>query len=390
MLGRPPSPRPLVPSLSEEGETQAVLQINKETNSSGTKIRRSQKLSAFQSLPDELLRKILLYLPEAQDIYRTGLACRGCYHIIRSTGFTQAELRRPDRDGVLLVTSGPVVFIFMWLGRVVVSDYSAYKFKLPITNSCDGLVLELNRPKNRLSVANPTTGRTLRLPRLPTSMERGCYSIGCLWLDPTWAVLSVGVDMSWRNLSRKHLSLESVKMVSQQAPLVTVGFMHWAQDNTVVILDLETEIFTETRSPIAMMTRRIKGVTYLSTGNSLSLVVHCRNDSFCVWEMVNSGLTVEWIECRRGIALGGRIRTRKIREICGERGRFSLSPRGWLKYMEVLLITVSSKNNSAVIFYNLVSEEIGLIASTERKKGKFYSVETVLPHRNTLVQLQGH
>ncbi|GER35024.1 F-box/kelch-repeat protein At3g61590 [Striga asiatica] len=68
MLGRPPSP-----------------QSNKETNSSGTKIRRSQKLSsAFQSLPDELLRKILLYLPEAQDIYRTGLTCRGCYRIIRS------------------------------------------------------------------------------------------------------------------------------------------------------------------------------------------------------------------------------------------------------------------------------------------------------------------
>ncbi|CAA0809552.1 Unknown protein [Striga hermonthica] len=348
------------------------------------------------SIPDDVLLKILLNL-SAQDIYRASLVCRRLYYLtIRSEDFVNLHLQQQTDEYGLFFQYGPTsiydysyprsVFVSMKQGHVTVSDHYAYKSRLILQTSCNGLILDYKFWKPfecmfwkpfQLHLANPVTGRAFRLPPLP---KGGYFTHCCMgyakaskaykvvlayridWeSDACLAILTVGVDKSWR-----HLDLATDQYLTEYTlsrPLVTEGFIHLIFGGIVVTLNVETEVMsliTETQG-WTLYPEYMKW--YLSTGKSLTLVVQVEDCVFQVWEMV-CGDYYQWRKWERQIMLGSEIQYLR-----------SIQPVGWLQQMEVLVF----KGRSDVFYVVIATGEIGWITSSEEIHGP------VLPHKNTLV-----
>ncbi|CAA0809530.1 Unknown protein [Striga hermonthica] len=362
--------------------------------------------SLLISLPDDLLLKILSNL-SAQDIYyRASRVCRKLYyHTIRSEEFVNLHLRQQTEDYGLLFRfiynptrgfvndkypSPHVAFVSMKQGRVTVSDHY-YAYKSGFWSGCNGLILEYNFPvpSSGVLVVNPVTGGAFRLPPLPENKKfmqccvgyveaSKAYKVALSYYDAAgrdtrWAILTVGTDSWWRNLATNQYSIDA----AIRLPLVTEGFIYFFLQNTVLTLNLETEVMTEIRAP-----KHPKGKKqYLSTGKSLTLVVQVEEFVFQVWEMVcGDHSCYYWRKWEHQIALGNEIQS-----------LFCIQPVGWLQQMEVLVFTSTSINEPCKVFYVIIATgEIGWITSILKGLvGGDYTLGC-LPHKNTLVQLEGH
>ncbi|CAA0809549.1 Unknown protein [Striga hermonthica] len=138
---------------------------------------------------------------------------------------------------------------------------------------------------------------------------------------------------------------------------------------------------TEMWAPMSGHPEKMKW--YLSTGKSLSVVVRVEDGVFRVWEMV-CGDNYYWREWEHHIVLGSEIQYPSS----------SIYPVGWLQQMEVLVFKGWSKHGAFDVFYVVIATgEIGWIApvSSSEEKGESYtSIGPFLPHKNTLVQLEGY
>ncbi|CAA0809532.1 Unknown protein [Striga hermonthica] len=378
------------------------------------------------SLPDDLLWKILLNL-SAQDIYRASLVCRSLYyHTIRSEEFVNLHLWQTDEYGLFfrfiyaptreLIDnyrhySRRIVFVSMKQGRVMVSDYYyPYKPNLMLETSCNGLIPDYiyYDTLSGVHLANPVMGRAFQLPPLPeNAMSMKCcvgyaeasnaykvalaYTVGIKRWDARRAILTVGVDKSWRHLATDHLTESSLSLL-----VVTEGFIHSIFGDTITTLNVETEVMTETWAPVPVYNHHKYKNCYLSTGKALTVVVQVEDGVFRVWEMVR-GDSYYWRELERQIVLGSR-RMREIREVCGcgDKDLVYISPVGWLQQMEVLVFVAKSKCRACEVFYVVIATgEIGWITPISSNKGgfvgEFYEIlKPVLAHKNTLVQLEGY
>ncbi|CAA0809526.1 Unknown protein [Striga hermonthica] len=377
------------------------------------------------SLHDDLLFKILLNL-SAEDIYRASLACRSLYYrTILSEKFVNLHFRQTEEYDLLFrfsyaPTHELIAFLVsMKQGSVTVSDYKSIFI---FDTSCNGLILQHN---SVIRVVNPVTGRSFRLPPIPKNamLTRCClgysevskaYKVTLAYIarrrGPRRAILTVGVDKSWRDLGTvivdklwSYLGTDRLMefantlgrpLVTESfihgRPLVTEGFIHFIYGDTVLTLNVETEVITETRVPLLFPVYPPKYMRwYLSTGKALTLVVRFEDGLFRVWEMVLSGNCYYWREWERQIVLESRLQ--EVREVCGDKYR----PVGWLQQMEVLVFEgLSEKWRCTVMFYVVIATgEIGWISTPISKGlvGKFYRIsDRVLPHKNTLVQLEGY
>ncbi|CAA0809550.1 Unknown protein [Striga hermonthica] len=216
-------------------------------------VEAQAQINPLISLPDDVLFKILLNLC-AEDIYRAGLVCRSLYYrTIRSDKFIKLHLRQNEyglffrfsstRNGQH--SSPRPIFVSMKQGRVTVSDYNNYtdKFRYILKNSCNGLFPDYKfwEPLAELHLSNPLTRRALRLPPPPKNAmstficvgyaeASKAYKVVLAYSDDggrnahmRWAVLTVGIDRSWRNLATEHLRETPLIYF----PVVTEGFLHW-------------------------------------------------------------------------------------------------------------------------------------------------------------------
>ncbi|KAK6142929.1 hypothetical protein DH2020_023277 [Rehmannia glutinosa] len=380
-------------------------------------IRRMLKTN-IDSLPDDIVFDILVHIP-AQDIYNaTRLVCRKWYQMILTHNFIHVHLQH-STCGLLIKnwldrTSHPT-FVAMRQGRIEISKLSDKSNHL-FLSSCNGLILEFDCLKSyALYIANSTKQRSA-LPTFSANTTSDCSAIAyaatsmeykvvntCYFMNGNTdefehdcAILTVGVDKSWRRVNIQHLSL-TAKELLKRTPFATQGFVHWAQNNLRVVngepqyiltLNVETEIFTQIPVPL-VHGERLGCYHYLSMGSYLSLLIDCSEFSWEVWEMKPE--TGEWTKMPK---IDLEAQKCIFEQLCckyDSSGSLtcSLLPVGWLKSKEVLVFNVFKEHTLPIfispwfcIAYNVRTREI-------------YSIEldsicnTFLVHRNSLVWLDG-
>lgn len=230
--------------------------------------------------------------------------------VVRYDPYTQFRIRPLPPFQFRNMRTGHHTFVTMRQGRIAMSKFN-YDFKHRISASCNGLILETlddtdhNKSRKTLSVANPATNQRLPLPPLPLKMSRyWCsviaydaaslkYKVVVIY-DRSWinivhdcAILTVGVDKSWRDVNTQHISERNSWLLCCNV-LITQGFVHWhsGQGTHVINLNLETEVLTEIRIPQGYDEQGSK--YYLSTERSLTLFIECGRFLWDVWEMMNA------------------------------------------------------------------------------------------------------
>ncbi|KAL3626456.1 hypothetical protein CASFOL_030005 [Castilleja foliolosa] len=413
--------QPPPPHRDRAGSTMAVPTTKKteivpikraKLNNGQSQSRPNYKRSDFlikniNSLPDEVVFDILAQLP-AQDIYSAVMnVCLKWYKIIHTHTFVDTHLHR-STDGLLVQNrvSQTTRLTFLALsrqGRVELTRLN-YEPKYGIwCNGCNGLILEWDCVnQSSFYITNPATKQHFALPPFfdpmcfiysalayaSVSME---YKVVIVFRhEKEWccAILTVGVDESWRRVRTQHLSLESKKLLINN-PLTTGGFVHWAnRGNGVLTLNVETETFTEYPVPVPSLFsgNDIVSYHYNSAVKYLSLLICCGGYSWEVWEMKPE--TGEWTklpgieEIDLNDRMGEIIRWigKRDREFTGF-GRSSIALRavGWLEYKEVLVYQVYKR---FYIAWNVRSKEIQLIELDSDR-------DVFLVHRNSLVWLDG-
>ncbi|GER52620.1 F-box and associated interaction domains-containing protein [Striga asiatica] len=343
--------------------------------------RRRFRSTNTESLSEDLLSNILLRLP-TRDIHDSArLVCRRWAQLTRSRDFTLAHLRREGsglllqsifsrEDLIFISSSGP--------GRAETSrsrlELGRDPTGLRIWASSHGLVL-VPSPSNphSLRVVNPGTTEYLDLPPLCSGRRFLMHCICLMYVAATneykvvqvqiagglrsravsyeCVVLTVGSDTSWRLVGTEDsLSRETKPLFSLSSPLTTDGFVHWVPwmgGSTILTLDAETEVMTESRLPVPLGRWGWgKNEFLLSGGKNLTLVVKKRGGSFLwdVWEM--SPETRVWrktviVDLEEDERLEGFIRDRDEKVYFWDANDVRFFPVGWLNYPEVLVFAPS-------------------------------------------------
>ncbi|KAL3626462.1 hypothetical protein CASFOL_030011 [Castilleja foliolosa] len=365
----------------------------------------------INSLPDELVVDILVHIP-AQDIYSAVMTvCFKWYKIIHTHTFINTHLHHSTYG---LIAQNQVSqtnqLTFMTLsrqGRVELTRLN-YEAKYKIwCNSCNGLILEwVFVNQSSFYITNPATMQHFALPPFfdPMYFTYSAFAYASVSMEykvvivfrqeKEWccAILTVGVDESWRPVRTQHLSLESKKLLVHE-PFTTEGFVHWAyRGNYVLTLNVETEIITEYSVPSLSSGDDIIGHHYHSAAKYLTLLIEFRGWLWEVWEMKPEtgewtklpGIEIHDLKDRKGQILGW-IGNFDTKFKCSGSGIIVLSV-GWLKYKEVLLFKVYSPDmrlaHRFCFAWNVRTKEIQFI---ELDSNEY----PFLVHRHSLVWLDG-
>ncbi|KAK6164398.1 hypothetical protein DH2020_001262 [Rehmannia glutinosa] len=351
---------------------------------------KRKRLKSIDSLPDDLLFKILLHLP-TQDIYdKARLVCRKWYRIIHTHHFVYEHLQHTTYGLLFQGFVENAIFLALRQGRIEISRYS-FKFIVPVWATCNGLIVQFDCHNYKaIYITNPITKQIFVIPSFISIMVRKhlcgiAYAMASMEYkvvvthDPDGvlkgqrcAILTVGVDKSWRNVPTEHLSLEARK-VFNKGPLITEGFMHWAMGGGVLTLNVETETITETPAPVPQVYTRVQ-MCYVSTGKYLTLLIRCGQYLWQFWEMKPE--TGEWRKLPNISLEAQKCRMEQL----GFEHSDTIYPSGWLKYPEVLTFVVSGPDRSSMIFCHLLTQEIDLIDIPN-----FTDLHKVVVHRNSLV-----
>ncbi|KAH6833847.1 hypothetical protein C2S53_019411 [Perilla frutescens var. hirtella] len=378
----------------------------------------------IESLPDDVLFHVLACLPAdyLYDIAR--LVCRRWYHIIHSHAFVSTQIQRSTSYGLLLscyslFESGHPVFVnATQCGRIETSVLS-YKCRMSILCSCEGLGLEFQLDFNCSRVPhiiNPATKQVFKLPSFPSRPGiRINYYLGCgfayaaasmeykvvlpltegdrrLEKIASVAILTAGVDTSWRHIPVESLSPDGRGLLSNY-PLITEGFIHWVGDmsNRVVTLDVETEVLTMSEVPLPppqpeSFSHDTRDSNYfLSTGRFLTLVVANRGLRWQFWGMEPG--TGEWRKVLPDVKLKRcrfkHVGSKEEKKLFAREDDGCLEPVGWVKYPEVLALRFSEDSGGRTcIFYNLDTREINSTVLPSP-----CAAHRASPHKNNLMWL---
>ncbi|KAH6787424.1 hypothetical protein C2S52_006976 [Perilla frutescens var. hirtella] len=348
----------------------------------------------IESLPDVLLFDILVRLP-ADDLYeRARVVCRRWSQIICSDAFVNTHFHH-SCYGLLLFAYGsmnmnPIYVSATKEGRIEISLLS-FKRRSRAWCSCNGLVLESSMKTGSQYIFNPATKQAFLLSpfEFDSNVDGLCAASSTEYKlvqsqntrGHHLAVLTTGVDSSWRHVEIEHLP-NDVRRLFHYAPLITEGFMHWTRGSEKVLtMNVETEIIRETNPPLPQAFMKYKKY-YLSTGKYLTLLIRHEDLMWEVWEM-KSAETGEWRKHGYNI----KFEDQQLQQFDKDgyhhhhNHRHRVSPFGWVKYPEICAFRVSCSRT--LIFYNLATHEI---ISTRTLPGSTDDYK-VLQHRNTLVWL---
>ncbi|KAL8055727.1 hypothetical protein ABFX02_04G074300 [Erythranthe guttata] len=331
---------------------------------------KNKSSTTIESLPDELVYNILVRLP-AEDIYNDAmLVCWKWYRTIHTRNFIDSHLRH-STPGILVrnfnCKNNDSVIVSMKQDRVVLSEFS-YKFAGGGPWSCcNGLIVEYDYSKRSLRITNPAIKRHVAIPQFIRPRAHVIYpsiaysaaskeykvvltygiSDGDSYV-PRLAILTVGVDQSWRDVCTPQLSEDMIIV----APFISEGFIHWPLERThVLTLNVATEVVTQTPLPEGCDS----GFKfYLSTGKNLSLFVRCTVFSLEVWDLESE--SGEWTKMNN---IDLESQKSKFEDVYCKKNsrRFVLIPTVWLKCREVLVFRF--QRPTGVFFaYNLRSHGI--------------------------------
>ncbi|KAL8063954.1 hypothetical protein ABFX02_01G059600 [Erythranthe guttata] len=359
----PPPPPPPPPAAGEITKRRkrtptTVGEIAKRRKrNSEIKSWRSSLTNYIDSLPDELLLRILLQLP-AEDFYDTARFVSNKWRkLIRD--FVREHLDRSTPGLVVQSASLPPIFLTARLGRIEKLDFE-YDFGEK-WSSCNGLIVGFDAKKNALYVSNPEINKRVSLPQsfhrmygygiayAPASTE---YKVVHSFLVANktphvqgCAVLTLGDDSSWRGLSIGHLSHAS-KHILNCTPFTTEGFMHWTYGDypRVLTLNVEREIITEQSIPDGCVGR---SKYYFPTERSLTLLVERSELSWDVWELEPE--TGEWTKLPT-IDL-------ELQRDEFENSEKLPAPIGWLNDKEVLVFQFF-RTRRLLFLYNIRKREL--------------------------------
>ncbi|KAH6769571.1 hypothetical protein C2S52_014374 [Perilla frutescens var. hirtella] len=390
-----------MPSNGGNSDTSMVgVDFNSRTRPYYSRRCKRVRSTNIESLPDELLFHILVRLPADHLYDRARFVCRKWYHIIHSSAFINTHVQHSTYGLMLSVesySSGRPIFVSATAqGQIETSEFS-YKCRVRILGSCNGLGWECQVTyRNVPHIINPATKQVFMLPPLSSEMLRASksgiayvaasmeYKVILPHLEvisrtslPVLAILTVGVDNSWRHLPVETLP-ERARERLFQYPLITEGFIHWVRGTDVLTLDVETEVFISRKVSLPLSYQE-KRKYYLSTGKYLSLVVARGDFLWGVWWMEPE--TGEWRKLRPDINFEAQ-KTRLEQFSCGDEDyEEDLVPLGWVKYPEVLALCFRGRGHTC-IFYNLDTHEI---SSTELPEtSRAYAA---FPHKNNLIWL---
>lgn len=268
-----------------------------------------------------------------------------------------------------------------------------HTFRVPPFVSCNGLLLEfLSLNDNFYVISNLSTLRTSVFPPFPHKI-RSKFLCGMGYdaaLDEykvvvtygplngeQCAILTIGVDESWRNLCIDYLSPTAKGALVMNSPLITEGFMHWEGHGfQVVTLDVGTEIMYETPPPIPRVFGGQNSKYFMTTGRYLSLLIAREELLWEVREMRPE--TGEWLklpdiclETQKGMI-----------ERLGFKHDDKIVPCGWLKYPEVLAFRICGIGGLFIIFYDLLTKKF-----RSEKLSTVSQFHRPLVHKNSLVWL---
>ncbi|KAL7159683.1 hypothetical protein ABFS83_01G044600 [Erythranthe nasuta] len=392
--------------MDSDLNTAATLTKNKvERNSEmGRGKLNCGNLTNIESLPDELVFDILLHLP-AEDIYNGPMfVCRKWYDMVRTSGFISAHLQKSTPHLVIHSTNTcrRPYFVEMNRGRIDITRLNCVT-KTVVWASCNGLMLESDFSENRgdFYVTNPATNQHFALPRFPCEEGFRCcacmayaeaskqYKVVIMYCKQFHssvilksAILTVGVDKSWRELRIKDT-------YEPYHTTTTRGFIHWQQnhqiDTHVLSLNVETETFRET--PITTDGgRRLEKESdkyYASTGDALTIFVARSEFS---WEVMR--MESETGELRKVAKIDMEARLSKIEDFLPkpvgyvDRDGPRVGPVGWINYPEVLVLWVYSYG--VCMYYNVRTQEISCFRLEYLNR-----YHRFLFHINSLVWLDG-
>ncbi|GER35812.1 F-box family protein, partial [Striga asiatica] len=290
------------------------------TQSPAGVMARCNRTPNIESLTEDLLFDILIRLTSRDIRNSARLVCRKWAHSTRSLDFTRLHHNRAAATGLLLQNTRvpkDLIFISGSRGRVEKSR-ARYRSGPHILGTSHGLVVvntytytPLDFDPCTLRIMNPGTSEYIELPPhfgrensrnntcltyAAASMEYKVVQVcnklakgsGALLYECD--ILSVGSyddGDTWRHVRTDHLSREAKSLLSMGPPMSTEGFVHWVPysgGSTVLTLDAETEVLTE--SPMPNLGHLGKKKFFLvSGGKDLTLVVKLGRLSWDVWEM---------------------------------------------------------------------------------------------------------
>lgn len=353
--------------------------------------KRRRTPTSIDSLSDDDLITILVKL-SAQDIHDAGrLVCRRWYRLIRSPEFIHTHLQSSPAGIIIQCHINDELrsaFVGMSQGRIETYKLR-YNFTDTVLSSCNGLVLLRDHDRNRLFVANLATKQHFSIPLFGERILHNCFMcLGYIAASMEYkvvhvnhlnecAILTVGVDDSWRHLPTSHLPTNHLSNNILYTLFVTEGFVHWVNYSTDILMTLNLE--TETISDIPLP----EGLGWshcFSAGKCLSFISFSHT-GLCweVWEM-RPGTVVEW-DRLADIDLADKVRTDEkfsSTESC------LLEPVGWIKYKEVLLFVCDEL--CTFVAYNVCTGEFeSFELDFPRSSSSYHYVD----HTNSLVWLDG-
>ncbi|KAL9176547.1 hypothetical protein ABFS82_01G004300 [Erythranthe guttata] len=365
----------------------------------------------IESLPEEMVSRILLEL-DAEEIYESAmLVCRRWYKIILTHNFIQEHLKH-SIPGLLIqdwTTSEDPTFVTLSRGGKVNNFKFKFKSKYRLNLNSkywatfNGLALEDYPSKGNLHttvfVVNDTTNKRIAVP-LFSAHQHVCHYFSCLGYAPAskeykvvhihsytgsnnlriqgCAILTLGVGKSWRCIDTQHIPATAVHLLAYR-PLITEGFVHWGGwfSTCFLSLNLESEIFTETPIPHDIYIDRIVYNYYFSTWRSVTLINATRRGfSWDIWEMKKPG---EW---KKVLKIDLDAQKCKIEKHWGCTLLNGLIPAGWLNYMDVFVLSVWEVRDKALVLYDVRTREIECLDLDCIGNLSVYCL-----HRNSLVWL---
>ncbi|KAJ1430508.1 F-box-like domain superfamily [Sesbania bispinosa] len=346
---------------------------------------QAEDLSLFDSLPNDVVAKILHKLP-AQFLHGSArYVCKTWAQIISLPCFIKSHLLHSE-CGFLIQDAHSLYKAQSIHAREWELKETNLNFTLPgkLRGSSDGVLL-INKSAQMvdLYVANPITNQVLKLPTLPSICRlcshcnniarissTGEIKVVSLGRDSNglynWYVLTVGKVMSWRKISAK---CEPASYLSYVQSLSAGGVIYWTNsswitDQSVLAIDLHDETVHHLKVPTECHGQYW---TLVQMGKEVCCMNCGKNVEMNVWKLKDFHRN-EWIM----------VKSIRFSIESPLRKSFSM-PLNWLD-SEVLVISVYVQFNNVLVAYHVNKKEYKVVKVGDVAR------HTIFPHTNSLIR----
>lgn len=341
-------------------------------------------------LPEEIIFSILVWLP-ADILYNVmRFVCRNWYNTICDPVFIKEHLSRSVFGLVIQHWLPPFTTFSIQLEKAeeeVVTRKLNCSFPHTYAACCDGLLLISDPTFTTFEyhVVNPITKQQVTLEPVPASLygnrcalasapSTGDYKVVHCYSSEI-AILTIGVDKTWRYINTDHLPDDSRQFISCK-PVSVTGFIYWfvPEKSCLFALDMDSEIIYLVQHPKDCQGRFLK--------KSESFLIFGTTDSKNVWdfwELMDSKLG-KW---RQLFKVDLKTQAQGLISVLSYEGYASIRPCAVVKNRDLVIFHCILRTPSIYIGYNVKTGKM-----FRYWKRKPYSDYVAHPHVNSLVVLK--